>query len=409
MNTLTPIQQRLTDRFFRYVRTESQSDAHATTVPSTESQWTFARLLVDELSTAGATDVHLSDTCVVTAKIPGTGDGPAIGFCSHLDTVDVNLSPTVNPQLTHYEGGDICLNAELDLWLRAADHPELAAYEGQPVVHTDGTSVLGADDKAGVTAIMEAVTELGGQTPHGDIYIAFVPDEEIGLRGVRTIDFDRFPVDYAYTVDGGELGEVVETTFNAATATITIAGVSAHPMNAKGNLVNPITLAMEFANQLDAQETPEHTEGREGFIWLNGIDGNQSTCTMQLSIRDHDREGYEEKKQRLRALASDLAAANPRATITCDIEDVYANISDAKTPENSIGSERLHATMRRLGIEIKEIDMRGGTDGSWLSNQGVYTPNYFTGAHNFHSIYEFLPVPSLERCYELTLALMRGE
>lgn len=409
MSTLTPIQQRLTDRFFRYVRTESQSDASATTVPSSESQWTFARLLVDELTTAGATNVELSDTCVVTAKIPGAGNGPAIGFCSHLDTVDVNLSPTVNPQLTHFDGEDICLNAERDLWLRVAEHPELSAYTGQPIAHTDGTSVLGADDKAGVTAIMEAVTALGGQAPHGDIYIAFVPDEEIGLRGVRTIDFDRFPVDYAYTVDGGELGEVVETTFNAATATITITGVSAHPMNAKGNLVNPITLAMEFANQLDAQETPEHTEGREGFIWLNHIDGNQSTCTMQLSIRDHDRAGYEEKKQRLRALASDLASAHPRAAITCDIEDVYANISDAKTPENSVGSERLHATMHRLGIEIKEVDMRGGTDGSWLSNQGIYTPNYFTGAHNFHSIYEFVPIPSLERCYELTLALMRGE
>ena len=399
-------QQRLTERFLRYARVESQSNASATTVPSTDSQWAFAHVLVDDLTSAGATDVHLSDTCVVTAKIPGAGAGPSIGFCSHMDTVDVNLSPTVNPQVTEYAGGDLRLG---DTWMRADEHPELAAYVGQTILHTDGTSVLGADDKAGVTAIMEAVAALDGQAPAGDVYVAFVPDEEIGLRGVRTIDFDRFPVDYAYTVDGGELGEVVEVTFNAATATIAIQGVSAHPMNAKGNLVNPITLGMELIARLDPLETPEHTEGREGYIWCNHIEGNQSTCTLSLSIRDHDRAGYEEKKKRVRTLADELAHAHPRATVTCAIEDVYGNISDAKTPDNAVASQRLRAAMERLGIEIKELDMRGGTDGAWLSNQGIYTPNYFTGAHNFHSIYEFLPVPSLERCYELTLALMRGE
>ncbi|GAA3512072.1 peptidase T [Corynebacterium pilbarense] len=399
-------QQRLTERFLRYARTESQSDAAAATVPSTDSQWAFARMLVRDLTAAGATDVHLSDTCVVTAKIPGAGVGPSIGFCSHMDTVDVNLSPTLNPQVTEYTGGDLRLGSTL---MRADEHPERAAYVGQTILHTDGTSVLGADDKAGVTAIMEAVAALGGQAPAGDVYVAFVPDEEIGLRGVRTIDFDRFPVDYAYTVDGGELGEVVEVTFNAATATIVIQGVSAHPMNAKGNLVNPITLGMEFASQLDPLETLEHTEGREGYIWCNHIEGNQSTCTLSLSIRDHDRAGYEEKKKRVRSLADELAHAHPRATVTCTIEDVYGNISDAKTPDNAVASQRLRAAMERLGIAIKELDMRGGTDGAWLSNQGIYTPNYFTGAHNFHSIYEFLPVPSLERCYELTLALMRGE
>ena len=401
-----PAQQRLTERFLRYARTESQSDAAATTIPSTDSQRAFARMLFDDLTAAGATDVHLSDTCVVSAKIPGSGVGPSIGFCSHMDTVDVDLSPTVDPQITEYTGGDLRLG---ETWMRADEHPELAAYVGQTILHTDGTSVLGADDKAGVTAIMEAVAALDGQAPAGDVYVAFVPDEEIGLRGVRTIDFDRFPVDYAYTVDGGELGEMVEVTFNAATATILIQGVSAHPMNAKGNLVNPITLGMEFASQLDPKETPEHTEGREGYIWCNHIEGNQSTCTLSLSIRDHDRAGYEEKKMRVRTLADELAHANPRATVTCTIEDVYGNISDAKTPDNAVASQRLRAAMDRLGIEIKELDMRGGTDGAWLSNQGIYTPNYFTGAHNFHSIYEFLPVPSLTRCYELTLALMRGE
>ena len=289
-----PAQQRLTERFLRYARTESQSDAAATTIPSTDSQRAFARMLFDDLTAAGATDVHLSDTCVVSAKIPGSGVGPSIGFCSHMDTVDVDLSPTVDPQITEYTGGDLRLG---ETWMRADEHPELAAYVGQTILHTDGTSVLGADDKAGVTAIMEAVAALDGQAPAGDVYVAFVPDEEIGLRGVRTIDFDRFPVDYAYTVDGGELGEVVEVTFNAATATIVIQGVSAHPMNAKGNLVNPITLGMEFASQLDPKETPEHTEGREGYIWCNHIEGNQSTCTLSLSIRDHDRAGYEEKKK----------------------------------------------------------------------------------------------------------------
>ena len=432
--TYTPdadLQEALAARFLRYSAISSQSDASASVVPTSQGQWELARLLKDELTAAGAHNVHLSDTCVLTARIPSTlpagTEAPAIGFCTHLDTVDVSLSPDVHARVVDYTGGDICLNTDLDIWLREAEHPEITRYRGQRIIVTDGTSVLGADDKAGVASVMEAAVRLlaadadaagqagaqgqgsrAGASTHPDIYLSFVPDEEIGLLGVRTMDLARFPVDYAYTLDCCELGELVEATFNAGHARLHVEGVTAHPMNSKGNLVNPILVAHDFVAALDRTQTPEHTEGREGYLWVNGIAGNQATASVDISIRDHDRAGYEAKKDFLRDLAERTAEANPRTSVRLDISDIYSNLEDAKTSANAVASERLRAAFTRLGIEPINLAMRGGTDGSYLSTQGIYTPNFFTGAHNFHSNCEFLPLPAFEASYRVVRELMAG-
>ncbi len=422
--TRTEVQNALAQRFLRYSAINSQSDALVGSIPTSPGQWELARLLRDELVSAGAADVHLSKTCVLTARIPSNlpagQQAPVIGFCTHLDTVDVSLSPEVHARVVEYDSGDICLNANLDIWLRESEHPEIARYAGDRILVTDGTSVLGADDKAGVTSVMEAAVrllaadaassesvELENTEPHGDIYLSFVPDEEIGLRGVRTMDLSRFPVDYAFTLDSCELGEIVEATFNAAHARVEIQGVTAHPMNAKNILVNPIMVAHDFVGQLDPLQTPEHTEGREGYLWVNGIEGNQSTATIDISIRDHDRTGYETKKELLHAIAGQVQKMHPRARVSVEIVDIYSNIEDAKTCENAVATTRLREVFADLGIEPLELAMRGGTDGSWLSSRGIFTPNFFTGAHNFHSNCEFLPLSSFEKSYEVVRALMR--
>lgn len=409
-------QKEMMQRFYRYVAIPSQSKANGgSKIPSTEGQWNLAKLLQDELADLGLSDISLSDTCVLTAHLPShlpAGEMrpiPAVGFCAHLDTVDVALSPIVRPRLvTAYDGGDIVLNREKHIVMRAADHPELAAYIGQDLITTDGTSVLGADNKAAITTIMTALTTLVSQPDHyhGDIYVAFVPDEECGLYGAKSMDFMKFPVDFAYTIDSCALGEVVYETFNAGSAVVTIHGVSAHPMSAKGQLVNPTLLACDFINLFDRTETPERTEGKEGYIWCQSITSNQSTAVVRLNIRDHDKEKYEEKKRRIAANVETLRQHEPRAVITCTLTDTYGNIADAITPENYVAIDYLYTAMADLGITPKTIAMRGGTDGSYISTKGILTPNYFTGGLNFHSRYEFLPLPSLEKSYELTLKLI---
>ncbi|MDO4917822.1 MAG: peptidase T [Rothia sp. (in: high G+C Gram-positive bacteria)] len=425
----TALQQALASRFLRYSAISSQSDASVSSLPTSQGQWELARLLQEELTAAGAQEIHLSDSCVLTARIPSTlpagVKAPALGFCTHLDTVDVNLSPDVKARIISYTGGDICLNPELDIWLREAEHPEITRYRGQDIIVTDGTSVLGADDKAGVASVMEAAVGLlaqdaaaqarpqeqekgTGAQGHPDIYLSFVPDEEIGLRGVRTMDLARFPVDFAYTLDCCELGELVEATFNAGQAHLFVEGVTAHPMNSKGKLVNPILVAQDFITQLDRNQTPEQTQGREGYLWVNAIAGNQATASVTISIRDHDRAGYDSKKAFLRDLAQRTAAANPRASVQLDIKDIYSNLEEAKTSTNALAVKRLHTAYRKLGITPIELAMRGGTDGSYLSTRGIFTPNFFTGAHNFHSNCEFLPLPAFEASYRVVRELMAG-
>lgn len=422
------IEDALAARFLRYSAIPSQSDASRTEVPTSEGQRELARLLADELAAAGARDVHLSARSVLTARIPATApELPTIGFCTHLDTADAGLSPVVRARVVEYGGGDLVQDGAGARAICLAEHPELERYAGQRILVSDGTSVLGADDKAGVSTVMELACRLltadgagpGGSgedadpvggwesEPHGEIVLAFVPDEEIGLRGVRTIEPGRFAVDWAYTLDSCEIGEVVEETFNAATCTVTIEGVSAHPMSAKGVLVNPILIAAEIIARLDPAQTPERTEGREGYTWVHDIRGGQSSCVLTISVRDHDRARYEDRKAGLRAIVEEVAAAHPRASASLEIDDVYANLADARTPDNEVALLNVHRALERLGIPAIPLAMRGGTDGSWLSTQGVFTPNVFTGAHNFHSAAEFLPLPSFAASLDVCRELVR--
>ena len=351
-------EEELVKRFLRYVKVPSQSEANGgTKVPSTESQWDMAHLLQKELAELGAEDISLSEYCVLTARLPanlpaGAPPAPAVGFCAHMDTVDVSLSPVVKPRRLHYEGGDIVLNERKNIVMRAAEHPELAPYVGQEIIVTDGTSVLGADNKAAVANVMTALATLAGDPaiPHGDLYVAFVPDEECGLWGSKNMDFSKFPVDYAYTIDCCALGEVVYETFNAGSATVTIQGVSAHPMSAKGVLVNPTLLAVDFVNLFDRRETPECTEGTEGYIWCQTIRSNPSTAVVELNIRDHDKARYKRRKALIAENVEKLRRMEPRCRVEYTMEDTYGNIADAVTDENKQAIDHIYTAMNRLGI-----------------------------------------------------------
>lgn len=281
-------------------------------------------------------------------------------------------------------------------------------YIGQDLIVSDGTSVLGADDKAAVANVVVALEVLAEhpEFPHGEIYVCFVPDEEIGLCGAKSMDFSRFPVDFAYTIDCCEQGELVYQTFNAGNGKLYITGVTAHPMSSKNNTVNPILIAHDFMNLLDRGETPEHTEKTEGYIWVTGIEGNQLNAVLQLNIRDHDREKYLAKKEYLKACTEMMKLRHPKAKLSLELEDDYSNIKDAITPENRKCVDYLFRAMESLDIVPLDIAMRGGTDGSFISTKGIPTPNYFTGAHNFHSSCEFMPMGAVENSCRMTLRLI---
>lgn len=399
------LRDELIERFFRYVAIESQSDAKAGTLPSTPGQQRLAALLAGELSALGLDRVIIDDHATVTAVKPGNRPGaPRIGFIAHLDTVDVGLSPVIRPQIMPFAGQDLCLNAASDIWLRVAEHPEIRPWAGADVIVTDGTSVLGADNKAAVAVIMTLLARLSSDTPHGDILVAFVPDEEIGLRGAKALDLARFDCDFAYTIDCCELGEVVIENFNAAGAEIVFTGVAAHPMSAKGVLVNPLLMAFDFIGLFDRAETPERTEGREGYVWFTDMAAHAGQARLKAMIRDFDKVRFEERKRQLAAAAETIAARYPTGRVDCRITDTYGNISD------SLGSDRrsvdlLFKALERLEIAPKQLPMRGGTDGAALSVRGLPTPNFFTGAYNFHSRFEFLPVPAFEKSFEVARAI----
>jgi tripeptide aminopeptidase len=397
------VAEQLIERFFRYLTVESQSDAMAATVPSTPGQRRLAEMLKSELEALGLADIHLDEYSILTARLPGTTpDAPCIGFVTHLDTVDVGLSAVIKPQRRLFDGTDLLLNADEDIWLRVSEHPEILPYLGQEILLGDGTSVLGADNKAAVAIVMTLMACLkNSDRSYGDIIVAFVPDEEIGLRGAKAMDLARFPVAFAYTIDSCERGEVVYETFNAATATVNITGVTAHPMTAKGVLVNPILVATELLQLFDPMQTPEQTEGREGYWWCNGISGNQSAARLQISIRDHDGTRFGERKAFVTEAVEVIRARHPRASVEYRIEDSYQNI-DAALGNDRHCVDLIFQALQEMSIAPKVIAMRGGTDGSALSARGVPTPNYFTGAHNFHSRFEFLPIEAFVDSYRLT-------
>ncbi|KAH9599270.1 Peptidase M20 [Trypanosoma melophagium] len=402
------IEQRLVERFLRYSAISSQSNPLniGNCLPTSPGQQELAELIASELRSAGLDDVLCDEHATVTAVLRGSKkDCPTVGFIVHLDTVDVGLSPVVKAQLLRYEGGDVCLNKEQDIWLRVAEHPEIERYAGQDILFSDGTSVLGADDKAAVTNVMEMVTTLQQQKEeHGDVIICCVPDEEIGLLGAKHLDIhSRFNVDFAYTIDCCELGEVVFENFNAAKAEITFTGVTAHPMSAKGVLVNPLLLAVDYISRFDRAETPEQTAGREGYFWFADIRANQNEAVLGAMVREFDEAKFAARLQALHTAAETLRSAHPTARIDVKVQPQYRNIAATLAGEGGTTAvEVLRAAMRAAGVTPKETPMRGGTDGAALAAHGLPTPNYFTGAHNFHSKFEFLPVPAFVKSYEVT-------
>lgn len=394
-------EQQLVERFFRYLAVSSQSDDNALALPSTPGQQKMAELLAQELKDLGLQNIVVDKNATVTAVKPGTKKGgPRIGFITHIDTVDVGLSPHIHPQILKFTGEDVCLNKKENIFLKVSEHPEIKPYLGQEIIFSDGTSVLGADNKAAVSVVMTLLANLRDDQQYGDIVVAFVPDEEIGLLGAKAMDLSRFDVDFAYTIDCCELGEVVYENFNAATADMTFTGVTAHPMSAKGVLVNPILMAQDFMALFDRQETPENTAGRGGYIWFNGMTATQQEAKLTASIRDFDLTSFAQRKVKLQKATDAIQSKYPTAQVQLKITDTYSNISSA-IGEDRRAIDLIFAGLKEIGVEPKVIPMRGGTDGAALSAKGILTPNFFTGALNFHSKYEFLPIPSFVKSYEL--------
>lgn len=397
----------LKEHFFRYVAISSQSDPNNSSVPSSEGQVRLANLLAAELKEMGLEDVYVDEHSIVYANLPANAEGPALGFVSHLDTVDVSLSAEIKPQIIKYAGGDVLLNKELGISIKLEEHPELAKYQGEEIIFSDGTSVLGADNKAAMSNIMTMLQILTADNSikHSKICVAFVPDEEIGLRGSKLMDLSRFDVDFAYTIDSCGLGEVVYQTFNAGSGVLKIKGVSAHPMSSKGVLVNPLLVAHDYISMFDRNQTPECTDGLDGYWWFTGIKSDPLYCSLNVSIRDHDKNNYIKRKEILKANVEKLKKMHPKAEISLEFSDTYKNIANNVSVEDR-PIAMLFEALEELSIKPVVYAMRGGTDGSALSARGIVTPNYFTGAHNFHSYAEFLPLSSFEKSLEVSLKLV---
>jgi len=391
--------KKVLERFLNYVKIDTQSDAESKSNPSTEKQFDLGRLLEKELKELGFENVNLDENCNLWAELKSNTDKdvPSIGFIAHMDTATDVTGKDVNPQIIeNYKGKDIVLNEDNDIVLKIEDFPELKNYKGQTIITTDGTTLLGADNKAGIAEIITALEYFieNPEVKHGDIKIAFTPDEEVG-RGTETFDVEKFNADFAYTIDGGEIGGLEYETFNAAKAKLTIKGKNVHPGTAKNTMVNSLRLGFEFNSLLPSNEKPEYTEGYEGFYHLIETEGNVEETVMKYIIRDHDMEKFQEKKD-LFTKTVDYLNYKYDNRITLDMEDQYNNMSEKIKPVFHI-VETAKKAMEDLGIEPKISPVRGGTDGARLSYMGLPTPNVFTGGHNFHGKYEYIPLESMEK------------
>lgn len=386
-------------RFLKYVSFDTQSDENSETFPSSQKQFSLANYLADELRQIGLSDVEVDENCYVTATLPQNCDGelPTIGFIAHLDTSPDVSGKDVKASVVKFDGNDIGLNSELNIALSPSEFPEMNSYLGQELIVTDGTTLLGADDKAGVAAIVSAMEALvkNSDVKHGKIRIAFTPDEEIGC-GADRFDVKTFGADWAYTIDGGAIGELEYENFNAASATIKFKGTNVHPGYAKGKMVNANKLAAEFACKLSSLPSPESTEGYEGFVHLTKIEGSVEEASLHYIIRDFDADKLEQFKQ---AISLELSAFSEEKNLDSndfelEIKDQYRNMIEKIEPVMHIVN-RAEKAMERCGIKPQKRPIRGGTDGARLSFEGLPCPNIFAGGHNFHSRYEFLPVDSL--------------
>ncbi|MBF6978481.1 peptidase T [Aerococcaceae bacterium zg-BR22] len=397
------------DRLIRYAKINTRSDVNSKTIPSTAIQFDLLHLLVDELKALGMQDVVLNPTnAFVTATLPANTDAevPSMGFIAHVDTADFNAE-NVQPQLIeNYDGGDIVLNVAQNIVMKTDEFPNLAPYKGQTLITTDGTTLLGADDKSGIAEIMTAMEYLIAhpEIKHGEVKVAFGPDEEIG-RGADHFDVDSFATDFAYTMDGGPVGELEYESFNAACLNLRITGKNIHPGTAKGKMINAITIANQFISKLPANEAPEFTDGRQGFYHVNEISGTVDEAFVSLIIRDFDRADFEARKAFVTKAVAEVNAQYPYEVIEPELFDQYYNMAEVIEKDmRSVDLAKEAMEVLDIPVDIKPI--RGGTDGSKISFMGIPTPNIFAGGENMHGRYEFVAVESMVKATQVIVKII---
>ena len=396
------------ERFLRYVTFDTQSDESSETCPSTARQKLLGAALVEEMKAMGIEDAHMDADGYVYGTVPGDKDLPTIGLISHMDTSPDSSGKDIKAKIVPFDGSDICLNAEKDIWLRESDYASLAHNHGKHLIVTDGTTLLGADDKAGVAEILTAAQTIlteGGR--HATLKIGFTPDEEIG-RGADKFDVKGFGADYAYTADGGTLGEIEYENFNAAGAKVFFHGLNIHPGSAKDKMVNSQLIAMEFQGMLPVQQRPEYTDGYEGFIMLMGMEGEVENTRLQYIIRDHDMGKFQQKKAVMADAAAFLNRKYGEGTVDLQIKDSYFNMKKCIEPCMYV-VDRAKKAMLKAGMEAREVPIRGGTDGARLSYEGLPCPNLCTGGENFHGRFEYIPVEDMELCTQMLVNILRCE
>ncbi|MEA3423671.1 MAG: peptidase T [Bacillota bacterium] len=401
---------KILERFLNYVAIDTKSDCTSDTCPSTSKQFDLANLLVDEMRDMGLENVHIDEHGYVYGTLEKNieKDIPVVGFIAHMDTSPDFSGKDVKPKMIEdYDGEDIVLNEELGIVMKVDDFPSLKEYKGNTIITTDGTTLLGADDKAGIASILNAIQEtIKENTPHGTIKIAFTPDEEIG-RGADRFDVEKFAADFAYTIDGGEIGELNYENFNAASCVVTINGVNIHPGSAKNKMKNAILMAMEFNDMLPGNEIPAATEHREGFYHLNDLEGNVEKTKMNYIIRDHFIDSFEKRKVMVEDIAVFLNKKYGENTVEIKLKDSYYNMLE-KFGENDMHiMDTAAEAMEMADVEPNIAPIRGGTDGSRLSYMGLLTPNVFTGGANFHGKFEFIPLESLEKSSEVVKNIIK--
>ncbi|NTU25737.1 peptidase T [Bacillus tequilensis] len=404
------MKEEIIERFTTYVKVDTQSDESVDTCPSTPGQLTLGNMLVDELKSIGMQDAAIDENGYVMATLPSNTekDVPTIGFLAHVDTATDFTGKNVNPQIVEsYDGKDIVLNEQLQVILSPDLFPELSGYKGHTLITTDGTTLLGADNKAGIAEIMTAMDYLikHPEIKHGTIRVAFTPDEEIG-RGPHKFDVKRFNASFAYTVDGGPLGELEYESFNAAAAKITIKGNNVHPGTAKGKMINSAKIAMKLNSLLPADEAPEYTEGYEGFYHLLSIQGDVEETKLHYIIRDFDKENFQNRKETMKRVVEELQNEYGQDRIQLDMNDQYYNMREKIEPVIEIVNIAKQA-MENLGIEAKISPIRGGTDGAQLSYMGLPTPNIFTGGENFHGKFEYISADNMVKAVNVIVEIAK--
>ena len=393
------------ERFLRYVSFDTMSDEFSDTCPSSAKQKLLGQALVEEMSAMGIADARMDENGYVYGTVPGDPKLPVIGLIAHMDTSPDASGADIRARVVEYQGGDILLHEEKDIWMRETDYPALKNHAGKHLVVTDGTTLLGADDKAGIAEILTAAEFLlKARMSHATLKIGFTPDEEIG-RGADKFDVEGFGAEFAYTADGGTLGEIEYENFNAASAKVEFRGLNIHPGSAKGKMVNSQYIAMEFQSLLPQAQKPEYTAGYEGFIHLTDMEGEVEKSTLRYIVRDHDMEKFQEKKAVLQAAAEFLNRKYGDGTVTLTLRDSYFNMRKCIEPCMHV-VERAKKAMEQAGITPVETPIRGGTDGARLSYMGLPCPNLCTGGANYHGRFEYVPVEDMEKCVEMLIHIL---